>query len=291
MGEDKVDIVMWARNGEAFLPKVLKRIDEVIPSELVANKIMIDDNSTDATARIALSRGWKVYLNPTGGVSSGAIEALHHVHSSRFISVEQDLVLDEDWWEKVPRLLEEDKVVAASGVRLPDKPASIRLISEYTNEKNASETRKAPGFRYGKTIDNTIYKTEMLRKIGGFPKIQVNAGVDGALAKRINDAGLLWRVNFGVVSLHLRRGFSDELRHAYWYGTEFTELSSILQERGNVLFSSFLKALFSPFRGLQIALNKKYWRIWFVYPLIRIATFLGTIRGRGKRPTKNISHG
>src|SRR3972149_1512678 len=114
MDEDKVDVVMWTKNGEFFLPTVLQRIDEGIPSESVSNKIMIDDHSTDGTAKIATSHNWKVYPNPEGGVSSGANEALRRVRSRRFISVEQDLVLAKDWWEKIPSMLEGGKVVAAS---------------------------------------------------------------------------------------------------------------------------------------------------------------------------------
>ena len=283
MEEDKVDVVMWAKNGEEFLPTVLRRIEEVIPSESVSSKILIDDHSTDKTARIAESYGWKVYPNPDGGVSSGANEALRRVRSRRFISVEQDLVLARDWWEKIPSLLEGERVVAASGVRVPDKPEALRLISEYTNERVLRQMRADPGFRYGKTLDNTIYRTELLRKIGGFPRLRINAGVDGALVKRVNDSDCLWKVDFSVKSVHLRRGLVDELRHGYWYGTESALLSRVLEEEGSVLSSTFTKALYSPLRGLQIALNKRCWQIAFVYPLIRVSTFLGVLRGPSKQ--------
>jgi glycosyltransferase involved in cell wall biosynthesis len=279
MEEGKVDIVMWTKNGELFLPRVFQRIDEVIPSESISEKIIIDDNSTDKTLRIAASFNWEIYPNPKGGVSAGAIEALRHVRSKRFVSVEQDLVLADEWWQRIPPLLEDEKVVAASGVRLPDKPTSLKLISEYTNERYKLQTASNLGFRYGKTLDNTIYRADLLRKIGGFPRIRINAGVDGVLAKQVNDADCLWKVDFNVVSLHLRHSFFDELRHGYWYGTESMILSQILEEKGNVLTSSLTKAFFSPLRGLQIALNKKCWEIGLVYPLIRCAIFLGVLKG------------
>jgi glycosyltransferase involved in cell wall biosynthesis len=279
----KVDLVMWVKNGEFFLPAVLRRIDEVIPRENVASKIMVDDQSADQTTKIAKNFNWKIYQNPEGGVSSGAQEALRRVRSERFVSVEQDLVLARDWWERIPPLLEGERVVAASGVRVPDNPEALRLISEYTNERVLRQTLVDPGFRYGKTLDNTIYKTELLRKIGGFPTLRINAGVDGALVKRINDAGYVWKVDFSVKSVHLRRGLMDELRHGYWYGTESTLLSRVLEEEGNVLSSTFTKALYSPLRGLEIALNKRCWQIAFVYPLIRVSTFLGVLRGPSKR--------
>jgi glycosyltransferase involved in cell wall biosynthesis len=279
MDEHKVDVVMWTKNGELFLPAVLRRIDEVIPSENIANKIMIDDHSDDETAKIGASYGWEVCQNPRRGVSAAANEALKLVSSTKFVSAEQDLLLADDWWEKVPHLLKDENVVAASGVRVPDKPASLRLIGEYTNGRNELQTKSDAGFRYGKTLDNTIYKTDLLRKIGGFPEIPINAGVDGALVKSINDAGYQWKVDFSVVSVHLRLGFLNELKHSYWYGTESRALSHILEEETNVPVSTFEKAIFSPVRGMQIAFKKKCWEISFVYPLIRASIFLGVIKG------------
>jgi len=282
MKEDKVDIVMWTKNGELFLPSVLKRIDKVVPSEIISNKIMVDDKSIDATVKIGMSYNWTVYPNPKGGVSSGANEALRRVRSKRFISLEQDLVMARDWWDKIPYLLEDEKVVAASGVRVPDKPVALRLIDEYANERYSREMKANPASRYGKTLDNTIYKTDLLRQIGGFPALPINAGVDAALVKRINDKGFSWKVDFNVKSTHLRRDLADELRHAYWYGAEYSVLSRIIEEKPNASASTFTLALFSPFRGLQIALNKTCWEIGLVYPLIRLATFLGALTGSSR---------
>jgi len=278
MKEDKVDLVMWTKNGEAFLPMVLKRIDKVVPSESISNKIMVDDASTDGTVKIGKSYNWEIYQNPEGGVSSGANEALRHVGSRRFVSVEQDLVLAENWWEKIPPLLRDGKVVAASGVRVPDMPVALRRIGEYTNLRYFQEMKTDPGFRYGKTIDNTIYRTELLRKIGGFPRLRINAGVDTALAKKISDSGCFWKVDFNVKSIHLRQGFVNELRHGYWYGKESVVLSKELEEEP-LLASMFARTLFSPFRGIQIAYNKMCWQISLAYPLMRFSTFLGVLRG------------
>src|SRR4030042_3073482 len=111
---------MWSKNGEEYLPRVLTRIDKVIPTESIHKRIFVDDYSMDNTIRIAKDFNWHVYLNPKGGISSGANEALKYVESDCFISVEQDVILSEDWWLKVPAMLK-GNVVIASGVRLPNK--------------------------------------------------------------------------------------------------------------------------------------------------------------------------
>jgi glycosyltransferase involved in cell wall biosynthesis len=67
----KVDLVMWAKDGSKTLPLVLKRIDEVIPEEVVNNRIFVDDHSVDDTREIAKSFGWQVFFNEGRGISNG----------------------------------------------------------------------------------------------------------------------------------------------------------------------------------------------------------------------------
>ncbi len=45
-------------------------------------------------------------------------------------------------------------------------------------------------FTLGKTLDNTMYRTQIIRKIGGFPKTQLNAGMDTLLAYAIDAADI-----------------------------------------------------------------------------------------------------
>jgi len=104
----KVDLVLWANNGAATLPMVLRRVDEGIPSEAVDKKIFVDEPSV-----VAEDFGWAVYLNEKGGGGSGANLALRHVTNEYFISLEQDVVLAKDWFEKIPKSLERKDVVVA----------------------------------------------------------------------------------------------------------------------------------------------------------------------------------
>ena len=44
---DKVDLVMWTKNGSETLPLVLKRISKVVPTNFVNRQIIVDDQSVD----------------------------------------------------------------------------------------------------------------------------------------------------------------------------------------------------------------------------------------------------
>ncbi len=174
---EKIDLVMWAKNGAKTLPTVLKRIQEVIDNKFVRERIIIDDDSTDSTRNIAESFGWVVIPNEGKGIGDGANTALRNVKSDYFASFEQDLVLARDWWQKIPRKLLDPKVVIASGVRLPNKPLALRKLQEYAMESYEKDEKGGGFFPFAKSLDNTIYKTEIIRKLGGFPRLSVSAGV------------------------------------------------------------------------------------------------------------------
>ncbi|MEM3672598.1 MAG: glycosyltransferase family 2 protein [Candidatus Bathyarchaeia archaeon] len=276
----KVDLVMWTKNGAETLPIVLKRINKTIPSEFVNNKVIVDDRSTDDTRKIAKSFGWNVVFNEGTGISDGANTALKYVKSDFFISFEQDLLLTSNWWQRVPRLLSNPKVAVASGIRLPDQPLMLRKIQQYTYEKHRARERKGEFILYTRTIDNTIYKTKIIRQIGGFPKLSGSAGVDQILAQRIHSAGFKWEVDYEVISIHLRKGFQNEMAHSYWYGTCLDELEHALFKRNANIRRLLLRFVFSPLRGLHIALKVREPRSIYIYPLVRLAVIRGVVDKR-----------
>lgn len=279
---DKVDLVMWTKNGTATLPAVLKRISEVIPSNRINNRIMADDRSEDSSARIAESLGWQVIPNEGTGISDGANTVLKHVETDRFVSFEQDLLLARDWWRKIPRLLENPRVAAVSGMRFADKPRGVKRLQQYVAKKYRGEAylvswlraRQMAAFTLGKTLDNTIWKTGVVRVLGGYPRLKVNAGVDTTLAYRLQAAGYHWVVDYNVQSTHLRKGLKQELQHQYWYATQLNEIWGWIERETNrpppVTRASIMsRFVISPFTGVFVAIKTREPSIAYVHPLVR----------------------
>jgi GT2 family glycosyltransferase len=273
---------MWTKNGAAALPLVLKRISEVMPSKFVNERTIVDDRSTDDTREIAKSFGWNVIFNEGSGISDGANTALKNVTSEYFISFEQDLLLTRDWWNKIPAYLGNPKVAAASGMRFADKPRGVRKLQQYVAKKYRGEAslaswlrnRQNAAFTLGSTLDNTIYKTSVVRAVGGFPKVKVNAGVDTTLAYRLKQAGYSWVVDYNVQSTHLRSGLKHELRHQYWYGTQVHEIWRRIELETRqpppiTEFGIIYRFVISPFTGLFIAFKTREPTITYIHPLIR----------------------
>lgn len=293
---DKVALVMWTKNGANTLSSVLKRINEVIPGEFVGQKIIVDDKSTDNTREIAKTFGWTVVFNEGTGISDGANTALKRVKAERFISFEQDLLLSRDWWSKIPRYLENPKVAAASGMRFADRPIGVMKLQRYVAKKYRGEfhlaswlrTRQMAAFTLGKTLDNTIYKTEIIRSIGGFPKMRVNAGVDAVLAYKVEQSGHQWVVDYNVQSVHLRQGLRQELKHQYWYATQLNEIWKRIKTETNrpppITKSGILfRFAVSPFTGLFMAVKTREPSIVYIHPLIRLYYTRGLLEANQKR--------
>ena len=278
----KTDIVTWTKNGAKYLPRVLKRIEEVVPSEEAHRKILVDDHSTDSTREIAKDFGWEIYFNPSTGISAGANYALSKVDCDYFMSIEQDLFLAEDWWQKIPPYLNNPKIAIASGMRFASEPKGLTKLQQYVAKKYRGESTLSPwlrsremsAFTLGKTLDNTIYRTSVMRAIGGFPKMRVNAGVDAVLAYMIQDAGYEWSVDYNVQSVHLRRGLKHELQHQYWYGTQLREIWCKIRENSTAeppinRFGVISRLFISPFIGIFVALKTREPTITYIHPLIR----------------------
>jgi glycosyltransferase involved in cell wall biosynthesis len=283
----KVDLVMWTFNGEKTLAKVLSRINSVIPKEVVNRKLIIDDGSKDQTIVIAKKLGWCILKNEGKGISDGANTALKHVETEYFCSFEQDVYLSSDWWRKVsPLILNKPGVAAASGLRFLPENNFCFSIEPY------QLTRKDIDFYggFGKTLDNTIWNTTMLKSVGEFPKVTF-AGIDTFVFHLFESKGYKWEVNYDVKSLHLHcDGLLKESKRYYFYGSSLPQVYSRLKtlklyenENATALLLRFVK---SPVSSLRMALKMHDSRLLLSYPIVRLFWLLGYIRGTSLKNTK-----
>jgi len=277
----KVDLVMWTLNGEKTLPLVLSRINQIIPKDIVNQKLIVDDGSKDNTVAIARKFGWNDIKNEGKGISDAANTALKHVQTSYFCSFEQDVFLSSNWWNKVSALiLNKQDVGAACGLRFLPRNNFCFSVEPY------QLTRKNVDFYggYGKTLDNTIWNTEALRSIGGFPKVNF-AGIDTFVSHLLESKGYKWLVDYDVKSLHLHYGgLLNEFKHYYFYGLSLPEIYSRLKNfctfyENESLSCLFLRFLKSPISSFKMALRMHDSRLMFCYPIIRLCWLLGYIRG------------
>lgn len=294
----RFDVVTWVKDGGWCLPHTLDRLDKVLPSECVHRKIAVDDGSCDETVKLLKEFNWDVYPNPHSGISSGANYALSKVDCPCFMSFEQDLLLSPDWLNKIMPLMDGPQVGAASGIRLATNPKVIRDLDSYSYrlflaEKKCSSllsNRRISMFISGKTLDNTLYRTDVIRGIGGFPCRQSNSGVDTVLVFMLKSHGFEWKVNPYCVSSHLRKGLKQELNHRRWYASASHETKRLLACQGldvdNKLGSCLdLKQFMSrfvtsPFVGLFLTYKTGNPELAVLHPLMKLLSVVGCIEGK-----------
>jgi glycosyltransferase involved in cell wall biosynthesis len=288
---------MWTKNGGRTLAPVLSQINKVIPEEVVNKRFIVDDGSTDRTVEIARACGWNVIRNEGRGISDGANTALKHVETEHFCSFEQDLLLSPNWWKSASKRICKADVAAVSGIRHHYPSVSMRLLHEYTAERYIdwlkglpvylnTEARLKSAMSWGRTLDNTIYKSSVIEELGGFPSLPVSGGVDTVLTWRISNAGYVWDVDFNVVSLHLNKTFSNELKSQFFYGSCWDAIWREVPSLPVNMFTAASRFLFSPLSSVHPALVKRCPAIMVAYPLVRLQVLRGLIDSRKKRRCK-----
>ncbi len=271
-----IDLCMWTKNGERTLKRALRRIDDVVPSEEVSEKILVDDHSIDRTVEIAKEFNWKVYVNPSSGISSGANEALRHVTTDIFASFEQDIFLGKDWFYSIYSHFVNSNVVVASGLRYDTVPG-MEAWAKWRIERDKSEICV-----YGQSLDNTMYRRKFIEEIGGFPQLKVNVGFDVVLAYLVHQAQKQWVVDYNVESKHLRTGLTDVLKHQARNASAGYIVGRVVKKQtGYVRYSRFdaiSKLWLSPLIGCYVAVKMKEARLMYLFPLIKFHWMKGLMK-------------
>ncbi|MHA1713220.1 MAG: glycosyltransferase [Candidatus Ranarchaeia archaeon] len=261
---EKIDLAIWAKNGGWCLSPVLSRIQEVIPPKKVCCKILIDDGSTDDTADIGRKHGWTVISTKGVGIGRAAQLALDHVDTNFFCSFEQDVLLHPKWFETLyPQIKKNTDTAVIQGARLSSlKP--MRIMEKWRWRRNP----------YLVSIDNNIYRSDIIRRIGGFPNNPF-AGVDTLLHNKLKKAGWNWVVDKSIVSLHLRRSLLNDILRLYRY--QLYNQGKVWRKKSLSISTYALKFLASPVRGWMIAIEFAYLPVAVIYPLIRFFSYKGYI--------------
>lgn len=264
-----IDLVMWTLNSEKTLFKCLESIDKAIPSEVVNQKIIVDAHSKDRTVEIAQKFGWDVYPAQKIGIPFQANQGLKKVRTKFFASFEHDIILSPQWLGKVQKFVSIPNVAIIQGIRLSTHPI-MRKIETY-----AYKRRGRPHI----SLDNTLYRTEVLRKIGGFSE-ECPSSVDLELFDRLSKQGYKWITDHTIISNHLKENLRAIGEHNYQLALKSKHENRFQQ--WNLRFQLAL-FLFSFFRSISIIVETLDPRIMYAYPYIRFCVLKATVQKGKKR--------
>lgn len=258
----KVDLCTWTKNGTKTLLPVLKRVEEVIPHGEVRKKIAVDDSSTDNTVEILKEFNWEVYPNYEGFINGGTNEALKHVKTEFFISIEQDVLLSHKWWNVIPDYMKDEKVAVAQGIELSTNKAERAL--EKLKVKRLNRIPFEERSKMWSSIGNNIYRTNIIKKLGF---------VDDPIAmasfyKKVISHGFKWITDINVISTHLHGDTVSAISHF----TRFYDLTKHHTDIDDInLLRYFAGLVASPLNGFILSIVSKEPVVLFFYPLRRLA--------------------
>jgi len=234
----QADLVIWTLNSERYLRQVLKTAESRIPGNVLQKKIMVDGGSADQTVRIGKELGWETYTVPKG-IPRQANYALSKVEAPFFCSIEHDLLLGKDWWNRISPYMLRSEVAVAQGIQIPTHP----VLAAFDKFLYAKEHRDPND--YGISIDNNLYRTEFIREIGGFP-LTCKVAVDRELRDEVEKRGKQWIIDPNVHSLHIRQSLLATLLH------DISILSRIRRESELVRTEHVFKVVTVPLQCINI---------------------------------------
>lgn len=203
-----MDVVMWTKDPDdlQLFKMVLRSIDAAVPE--ACHRHIVDASrpaTRDQMEWISSQYGWKVHAAERPGIPFQANQALRLVDSDRFASFEQDVIVNPEWLDHTTHMLDGDPLAAvAQGIRLFVGSPTLEAIDRYKFEKKKMN-------RWFYSLDNDLWRTDIVRSVGGFPT-ECPIAMDGMMRERLILAGYHWLTTKGCVSLHIRERFLDDVR-------------------------------------------------------------------------------
>lgn len=167
----KISVVIPAYNEEKFIYKTLESLQKQnYPGQYEV--IVINNASTDNTAKIAEKYGVKVFYEARKGESWAKQLGFEKATGEFIATTDADTLLPTDWLKKMAEeLLQEDELVAVGGwFRIKEGPIITRLILNYLSPPATSLYRLI----FGKEIlydPNFMVKRKALLTAGGYKNL------------------------------------------------------------------------------------------------------------------------
>jgi biofilm PGA synthesis N-glycosyltransferase PgaC len=167
-----VTVIVPAYNEEATLAETLRSLAEQTfrPAEV----IVVDDGSTDGTAKVAASFGATVVRPPvnTGSKAGAQTYALPSVRTEFVIALDADTTLAPDAIERIVPAFDDPAVDAVCGSVMPRRIRSVWERGRFVEYLFAFTFYKRVQDLYGAPLISSgcfsMYRTDALRAIGGW---------------------------------------------------------------------------------------------------------------------------
>ncbi len=214
MKESRFSVIIPARNAAQTLPACLEALAQAVcqPSEV----IVIDDDSTDATAEIARQHGCIVHSIPRSGCMKARFEGARSASHELLVFLDSDILVKPTVFSRILSLFQDPALSAVTGLlsresRIPG--FFTRFKNEYMNHifrQRAGRTDFLYGALFAVRKKDMVY-FEPLSEPFTFTPVS-----DSELGLRLADEGKLLLLDAGLEVEHLKHySFLSLLRNDF----------------------------------------------------------------------------
>ncbi len=183
----RYSVIVPAYQAEATLPCCLAGLDTQTMPQDEFEILIVDNNSTDESSRIAIGHGRARLLRETEqGAYAARNKALAHARGDVFAFTDPDCVPDPDWLERIDEAMRKPGVMVVVGpADAAGHSVSLDLLSKYERHKDAYALgSKKPRIYYGHT-NNMAVRREVFQTLGEF--LRLSRGADTILVRQAVD--------------------------------------------------------------------------------------------------------
>jgi glycosyltransferase involved in cell wall biosynthesis len=200
-----ISIVIPVYNGAAYLAACLKAVRELRPAPLEC--IVVDDGSTDGSARIAQSAGVTV-VSTSGRRGPGYARNLGAgmARGGILLFVDADVVVPPDTLARIAARFAENPVRDAVIGSYDQDPASTDLLSQYRNLLHCYTHQRGQARTCGFWTGCGAMRSTVFRECGGFDETHTRPRIeDVELGTRLRQDGRQVWLDKGLRVKHLKR--------------------------------------------------------------------------------------
>jgi len=184
---EKVDVIICSKDRSNIICNTIEHIKKLIPY----NNIIIVDSS-EKPYSVLNGLGVKLVHTPNANLGFARQQGLLNAETEVVMIVDDDLILEEDWFElMIPILKQDEKTLAVS----------CKIIFGHGTNEVIEKIHRAGKRREGACGGANLMKRNEVLKLGGF-NTNIHRGEDMELELRINQHGFKWMKQQEAIAYH-----------------------------------------------------------------------------------------
>lgn len=229
-GVPSVAVIMPARNEQSHIAAALGALRSLDYPRDAVEVVVVDNGSTDDTARVAATEGATVHPSSAGNVGGVRNAGAAATNSEIVAFLDSDCVPGPDWLGAAVRELADGRVGIAGGRYVPNPSGNwIERIWGTAPPESTRVMNALPG-------GSIVLRRDTFEELGGFSET-LAAGEDDDLCRRAREAGY---VVLGVPDCYVvHLGTPKTLRRVFlrqvWHGSDHLSAADSLLDRQLVL--------------------------------------------------------